>query len=191
LSGLDGNDLLSGLGGNDTLDGGVGADHLLGGDGNDSLVGGGDNDTLEGGAGADSMLGGSGNDMLKGGAGNDTLDGGAGRDTLNGGTGADQFVFHDGDFGSTNATADVIYGFSSVEGDKVDLQGVDANTLLGGDQAFSFIGTDGFHNVAGELRYQEVGGNTYVYADLDGDGHSDLAIMLGGTHALTGGDFIL
>jgi hypothetical protein len=100
-------------------------------------------------------------------------------------------VFHDGDLGTNSSTADVIKDFSSAEGDKINLQGVDANSLLSGDQSFTFIGTDSFHGVAGELRYVEVNGNTMIYADLDGDGHGDIAIMVSGTHTLTSGDFIL
>ena len=164
---------------------------LLTGTGNLSGTGNELNNSITGNSGANMLSGLAGDDTLVGGAGNDKLDGGSGRDILTGGTGADQFVFHDGDLGTTGATADVIKDFSSAEGDKINLQGVDANALLGGDQSFTFIGTDSFHGVAGELRAVEVNGNTMIYADLDGDGHSDVAIMVSGSHALTSGDFIL
>jgi Ca2+-binding RTX toxin-like protein len=164
---------------------------LLTGTGNVSGVGNDLNNSITGTSGANLLSGLGGDDYLTGGAGNDQIDGGAGRDTLIGGTGADQFVFHDGDLGTNSSTADVIKDFSSAEGDKINLQGVDANSLLSGDQSFTFIGTDSFHGVAGELRYVEVNGNTMIYADLDGDGHGDIAIMVSGTHTLTSGDFIL
>jgi Ca2+-binding RTX toxin-like protein len=164
---------------------------LLTGTGNISGVGNDLNNSITGNSGANLLSGLGGDDYLTGGAGNDQIDGGAGRDTLIGGTGADQFVFHDGDLGTNSSTADVIKDFSSAEGDKINLQGVDANSLLSGDQSFTFIGTDSFHGVAGELRYVEVNGNTMIYADLDGDGHGDIAIMVSGTHTLTSGDFIL
>jgi Ca2+-binding RTX toxin-like protein len=174
LNGLGGNDTLNGAAGNDTLDGGLANDSLSGGDGNDTL------------------LGGQGTDTLNGGVGSDWLEGGAARDILTGGTGADQFVFRDGDFGNSQATADKITDFSSVDGDKINLQFVDANTLLSGDQGFSFIGTSAFDgHTAGQLRYEQINGFTFVEGDMDGDGHADMMIRLTGPHTLTGGDFVL
>jgi Ca2+-binding RTX toxin-like protein len=174
LNGLGGNDTLNGAAGNDTLDGGLANDSLSGGDGNDTL------------------LGGQGTDTLNGGVGSDWLEGGAARDILTGGTGADQFVFRDGDFGNSQATADKITDFSSVDGDKINLQFVDANTLLSGDQGFSFIGTSAFDgHTAGQLRYEQINGFTFVEGDMDGDGHADMMIRVTGTHTLTGGDFVL
>lgn len=147
---------------------------------------------LKGGAGDDKVYGGAGTDTLNGGTGNDWLEGGAQRDVFIGGDGADSFVFRDGDFaGLTAATSDRISDFSQAQGDKIRLNLVDANTLLDGDQAFQFIGTNGFSNTAGELRYQEINGNTYVYGDTNGDGVADFMIQLIGSHALTGGDFVI
>jgi hypothetical protein len=51
-------------------------------------------------------------------------------------------------------------------------------------------GTGAFTGNAGELRYQELNGNTYVYGDTDGDGTADFTICLTGSHTLASGDFI-
>jgi len=146
---------------------------------------------IQGNGGANVLTGNAGADQLSGGAGNDVLDGGADRDVLTGGTGADQFVFHDGDLGNSQNSADKIADFSSSEGDKIDLHFMDADTTTSGDQAFSFIGTSAFDGHAGELRYVEINGTTFVQGDTNGDGHADFMIRLVGTHALTSGDFVL
>jgi restriction endonuclease Mrr len=57
--------------------------------------------------------------------------------------------------------------------------------------ASGFIGTAAFSKTAGELRYQEIGGNTYVSGDTNGDGLADFLIRLAGSHALTSSDFVL
>jgi Ca2+-binding RTX toxin-like protein len=144
--------------------------------------------TLIGNTGANKLYGLAGNDTLSGGAGADWLEGGAGQDGLSGGADNDSFVFRDGDFaGLTTSTCDEIKDFTS--GDKIRLNFVDANTLLGGDQAFSFIGTGAFSNTAGQLRYEQISGNTYVEGDTNGDGIADFMIKLDGLHTLVGGDF--
>jgi Ca2+-binding RTX toxin-like protein len=130
--------------------------------------------------------------VLRGNSAANILTGGAGADDLRGGTGADTFVFRDGDFaGLTPSTADRIIDFSHSEGDRIDLRQVDADSGLDGTQHFSFIGSDSFHDVAGELRYEIINGNTYVYGDTNGDGLADLMIRLDGSHALVSGDFIV
>jgi Ca2+-binding RTX toxin-like protein len=126
--------------------------------------------------------------------GNDTIEGGADRDDMTGGIGADTFLFRDGDFsGTTFATADIIRDFSSAEGDHLNLAFVDANTSNGAgtNEAFSFIGTAAFSHTAGELRYEQISGYTYVYGDTNGDGAADFMVRLDGLHSLTGGDFVL
>lgn len=139
---------------------------------------------ITGNAGANVIHGGAGNDTLVGGAGADTLIGDTGKDTLTGGTGNDTFVFSDGDISS-----DRITDFTSGQ-DKIDLSGVDANTLLSGDQGFTFIGTGAFSDTAGELRYEQISGNTYVSGDMNGDGIADFLIKLDGLHTLNGTDFV-
>lgn len=147
---------------------------------------------IRGNAGANRLLGEGGNDELRGGAGSDWIEGGAGRDKMFGGGDADTFVFRDGDFaGLTKSSCDTINDFRQAQGDRIDLQAVDANSLDDGDQEFQFIGTGGFSNVAGELRYEIVSGQTYVYGDTNGDAVADFMFRIKGPHTLTDGDFVI
>lgn len=152
--------------------------------------------TLTGNSGNNILKGLGGNDILNGGAGADQLIGGTGMDTMTGGTGNDRFVFADGDFSSKTSTgADVIVDFTP--GDKIDLSLVDAVSTATpynqpGDQAFVFIGHNRFHIQTGrELRYDVVGGNTYIYGNVNGDTTADFCIKLLGIHTLTSADFVL
>ena len=146
---------------------------------------------IRGGGGNDKLFGLGGADSIDGGTGNDWIEGGAGRDSYHGGTGADRFVFRTGDFGGNSAaTADVIQDFGDAEGDVVSLYLVDASTAAAGDQPFAFIGTSAFHHSAGELRYEQISGNTYVQGDTNGDGIADFWIRVDGLHTLASDDFI-
>jgi Ca2+-binding RTX toxin-like protein len=183
LAGNGGNDLLSGLAGDDTLEGGHGNDILEGGIGIDELYGSFGEDVLQGGAG---------NDTIRGDDGNDTITGGSGKDNMAGGLGADRFVFANGDFGGrTSSTADLILDFKQAEADRIDLKLVDARSAVAGDQAFVFIGTAAFHNVAGELRFVQGTSSTVVQGDVNGDGIADFWITLTGSITLTAADFVL
>lgn len=151
---------------------------------------------LTGNAANNTLQGLAGNDFLIGGNGNDALVGGTGFDTMTGGTGNDRFVFDDGDFASKTATgADVIVDFA--KGDKIDLALVDAISSSTpynepGDQAFVFIGHNRFPIETGRsLRYDVVGGNTYVYGNVNGDSIADFCIKIVGSHTLTSSDFVL
>ncbi len=192
LRGSGGHDILLGGLGHDLLQGGAGDDDLIGGAGLDDLYGGDGSDVLEGDAGADWLFGNAGRDFLVGGGGNDLLRGGAGTDDLEGGTGADRFEFDDGELGGlTRATADYIEDFSRAEGDRIDLRLVDAKTGVVGDQAFRFIGSQGFTGTAGDLRYYTANGDTFVTGDTNGDRQADFLIYLEGTLSLNAGDFLL
>jgi serralysin len=132
--------------------------------------------------------GGAGNDVIVGSAGNDTIWGGAGQDTLTGGGGDDTFYFQA--IGHTSKAApDLITDFGA--GDRIDLSAIDANTLVAGDQEFSFVGTAAFTKVAGELRYEIVSGQTLIQGDVNGDGKHDFQIVLGNGYVPGAGDFIL
>ncbi len=156
--------------------------------GNDTLTGGNGDDTLNGNAGNDTLLGGYGRDTLNGGDGNDILIGGLGGDTLTGGAGTDNFKFNSlaelGDYYSGSAHK-TITDFTA--GDKIDLSGVDANSNLSGNQAFTFV-TD-FTGVAGQLMQ---GGGGEIYGDVDGDFSTDFVIYLtGSVPNLTAASFVL
>lgn len=165
------------------------------GTGNDlgnGIVGNAGANILYGQGGSDILQGMEGADVLKGGDDNDVVNGGAGRDRLYGEAGADIFAFRDGDFpGLTTSTCDQIHDFSQLQGDMIRLDEVDANTLLDGDQGFSFLGNNAFTGTAGELRSYQSSGNTYVQGDTDGDGIGDFLIRLDGLHTLQASDFLI
>ena len=193
-------DLLYGNGGADKLFGGAGNDILFGDAGNDSLFGGSSNDRLIGNAGADLLYGGSGKDVLNGGGGSDTLSGGMrndrliggkGQDFLAGGAGSDTFVFKSAAETAPGLHRDHITDFTPGGPDVIDLSHIDAQTGVSGNQAFDFIGPAGFSGTKGELRAHNVGANSIVEGDTNGDGHADFSIQVDGVHNLDGGDFIL
>ncbi|WP_119392848.1 calcium-binding protein [Taklimakanibacter lacteus] len=174
---------VQGSGYDDTLIGNSGANRLMGLNGSDTLNGSGGDDRLEGGNGADT---------LNGGANNDTLIGGANRDVMTGGSGADKFAyFSTSETGIGPSARDLITDFSRAQGDKIDLSGIDANVNLAGNQAFVFIGDDGFNDVAGELHYGHDDGNTIISGDTDGDGNSDFRIEVAGIFDPIASDFVL
>ncbi len=156
-----------------------------------TISGSGGNDVLSGLAGDDTLRGKGGRDTLLGGAGEDLLDGGVGKDTMTGGADRDVFQFRDGDFGATRALADVITDFSRPDNEKINLNLVDANTVAGGNQAFTFIGNGAFTGVAGQLHFAQQAGTTYVEGDTNGDGTADFVIALTGTINLVATDFVL
>jgi Ca2+-binding RTX toxin-like protein len=153
LEGFAGNDQIFAEAGNDTLDGGEGVDLLSGGlgldilygqGGNDTLLGGADKDWLVGGAGRDHLIGSDGKDSLYGSSDNDKLTGGRDADALYGGSGADEFIFVSiKDSTAAKSGRDTIFDFSTRQKDKIELLAIDANSKKGGNQAFTFIGTQG------------------------------------------------
>ena len=70
--------------------------------------------------------------------------------------------------------------------DKIDLATIDANTELGGNQAFKFIGAQAFHRTAGELRYA----NHILQAGVNGDGRADFEVSVN-ENVLATANFIL
>ena len=147
-------------------------------------------DTVFGRDGHDNIQGMAGDDELYGEGGNDTITGGAGADRLSGGLGKDQFTYNSASE-SSGAAIDMITDFSRSQGDKISLSAIDANSLVSSNQAFTFIGSAAFSNVAGQLRYETSGGVTTISGDINGDGVADLQIQLSGSIALIASDFIL
>lgn len=208
---------LNGSSGNDTLTGAGGADRLIGGSGNDtasystaskgvtvnlsktsSNTGDAKGDSYSsienlGGSNFSDKLTGNGSDnSLKGYSGNDTLVGGGGEDDLYGGSGKDSFIFKSvNDLSKSKSATDTIFDFSRSQGDKIDFSDMDSNVKVGGNQAFSFIGTQSFHKKAGELRFVKESSDTYIYGDRNGDGKSDFVLHLDDAIKLVKGDFIL
>ncbi|WP_262298134.1 calcium-binding protein [Microvirga sesbaniae] len=147
------------------------------------------------------ITGNAGSNHIWGSGGNDILNGMGGKDHLSGGRGSDTFVFNSAE----DAQGDIIEDFNSFDDpytlqgrDRIDLSAIDAMTKLPGDQAFTFIGTERFHNVPGELHYYHPGvvygrnwGDTYISGDTNGDGKADFAIKLPGWQMPSTDDFIL
>ena len=212
------NNILYAAAGNNVLDGGLGSDtasyqyatagvmvslastvaQTTGSSGSDTLLnienltGSNFADTLTGNASSNILNGGIGADTLNGGAGNDVLTGGLGADQLTGGTGADRFDFNLlTETGLTSTTWDTITDFKTSEGDKIDLQGVDANTALAGDQAFTFIGMVSTFtgDATGQLRFDAA--THILYGSTDADTAAEFAIVLTGVSSLAGTDLVL
>ncbi len=175
-AGGDQSDAFNGGGGNDTLSGAGGADGLNGEDGADSLFGG---------TGADLIAGGGGDDVMMGGDQGDRLTGNAGRDTLTGGLAADTFVFRLLSDSAKN-TPDLITDLAN--SDVIDLSMIDANSTVGGDQAFVIVGA--FTGAAGQAVLAFAAGTTTLSLDVDGDSKADSVIAMTGDHD-THGAFVL
>ena len=189
--GGDGNDTMYGNGQADPMSGQGGNDTLYGGDGNDQLSGGEGSDRIYGGNDRDDISAGNGDDVVYGEAGDDRIIGGSGVDIMHGGAGADRFDINSlSDTGNTLATSDRILDFNQAQGDRINLFGVDANTNVAGNDAFSFIGTASF-SAAGQLRYEVANGRTVVSGDVNGDGVADFFIRLDGMLTLTSDAFTL
>lgn len=216
LQGGDGKDTLDGGADVDVLEGGLGSDtyYVTAGDTVTELADQGTTDTvvstiswvlethvetlvLSGAAAIDgtgnnaknALVGNGAANVLSGLDGNDILIGGLGADTLIGGSGKDLFVFDQADLDGSDV--DVVSDFVSGSGDMLYLYGMDANSGLAGDQAFAFIGTAAFGNVAGELRYTVSGADLVLEADMDGDGTADFSLSMLNINSLVASDFLL
>ncbi len=141
--------------------------------------------TLRGNGGNDILIGSEDSDRLFGGNGNDGLNGGFGSDYLHGGAGADVYAF---DLRSLMepTTVDRIVGFSQAEGDVIDFTLLDTIEHID-----AFVGTSAFSGSAREVRYQQVGANTFVQVDWDADGTADFSIRVDGVVNFVAGDFVL
>jgi len=131
-------------------------------------------------------IGNSAANLLNGGAGNDFLTGGGGKDSLTGGAGADAFIFT-ALTDSAVATPDLITDFTWADGDYIDLSALDANSILAGDQAFSFVSA--FSKQAGQamLSYDATTKITTFSADVNGDGVADFVLQITGQQDATHG----
>lgn len=139
----------------------------------------------------ENAVGGSGGDTIVGNAVGNVITGGTGFDKMTGLGGADTFIFFKGDTRSTRSTADTITDFHHTDGDIIDFTHRDANSVLAGDQAFTFIGNQAFHKVAGELHTIQEANDTWIEGDTNGNGKADFIIHLTGSIQLQSTDFHL
>lgn len=162
--------------------------NLTSGAGADAITGRFLDDTIATAIGNDTIDGGDGNDSVNAGAGVDTLYGSRGIDQLTGGAGADDFIYSKlADSGVANNSVDFIIDFQAGI-DDLDVSALDANNSnMDGNQAFTFIGAAGFHNVKGELR--AIAGT--VEADINGDAIADFRVNISNGASLGANDIVL
>jgi hypothetical protein len=101
--------------------------------------------------------------QITGNAGANVITGGLGVDSMNGGGGADRYDF--------NAVAESPYPGSPdtvtwESGDLIDLSTIDANPLVAGDQAFTFIGTAAF-TAPGQVHTRTISGLTGILVEIN------------------------
>lgn len=173
-------------------------EHAKGGSGSDVIIGNNVANNLLGGRGADKLTGGFGNDKLYGGVsadvlsgqgGNDILIGGGGADRMDGGDGRDVFDYNRlNETGRTTGTADTITGFVSGT-DRIDLQTLDANAALDGNQSFTFIGGAAFDgsDATGQVRFR----SGVLYGSTDADTTAEFVINLTGVASINAADLLL
>lgn len=147
---------------------------------------------INGGDGIDQIRGGFLGDTIDGGIGNDKIMGLAGSDILTGGDGADQFRYLFTNDSLTGSGADQIMDFQAGT-DTLDFRALDANPNIAGRQTLTFIDGQAFSaNGTAEVRWADLGADLRVYVDLDGNGTSDMEMLLvgAGTQTLTATDFV-
>ena len=135
------------------------------------------------------MIGRAGNDILKGNRGADIIQGDGGRDLMFAGTDEDRdvFVFLDVSDTAVGSARDRIYQFDSGE-DQINLVNIDADTSLGGDQAFTFSLAG---PAANAIWLVANGSHQIVAGDVTGDGVQDFEIWVLNVGGLTTADFVL
>jgi Ca2+-binding RTX toxin-like protein len=113
-----------------------------------------------------------------------------GLDLLIGGGGNDRFVWTGrNESGVAGDEADKVQNFTPGE-DLLVVSPIDANEMIAGNQAFTFIGTGAF-TAAGQVRYFTSGLDTYIQFNVDdvlvassGDVDSEMTIHLLGTYTV-------
>ncbi|WP_162003423.1 M10 family metallopeptidase C-terminal domain-containing protein [Microvirga tunisiensis] len=132
------------------------------------------------------LTGNAGSNVIDGGRLNDVINGKGGKDVLTVGADKDTFVFDT----AKEANGDVITDFENGL-DRINLSHIDADVNADGQQSFTFIGTERFHNVPGELHVYHVKDDTYLSGDTNGDGRAEFAVNMLGYLKLSGADLIL
>ncbi|MCB1352627.1 MAG: M10 family metallopeptidase [Rhodobacteraceae bacterium] len=157
-------------------------ERAIGGAGDDVIRGNQARNTLIGGDGDDRLSGADAADVLRGGRGADKLAGGAGGDILIGGWGSDVFRFTapaDSRPGAPDHIragdgASAFQGAGRPGGDRIDLSGIDANTLRSGNQAFRL---DDSHDT-GTIWLRNKGSATFVLGNTDRDDTAEFRIVI-------------
>ena len=159
-----------------------------GGNGGGGHGGGGDppptgDQTLTGTDRKDRLEGGDGDDRLSGSGGNDQLAGGRGSDTLSGGDGADTFKVMD--------AADTLEGLDRVTDYETGVDSISFAKKFAADEFnFASFDEDDFDAAVdlvndafaagSEVAAVQIGDDLVIFADVDGDGAYDAAVVLVG-----------
>jgi hypothetical protein len=130
--------------------------------------------------------------VIEGGTDTDMFVAGRARELFSAGTGADTFIFNSASFSPVGPKHDIIFNFSHVAGDKIDM-----HHILAAGHHLVFIGTHTFAHyhtlhpgVVGMVRFTP--GAHQLQATVDGDFSApDLMVSLPGVAALHAGDLIL
>jgi Ca2+-binding RTX toxin-like protein len=143
---------------------------------------------IDGGAGNDTITGSAGNDTLIGGDGNDTVIGGRGNDTATLGNGNDTFIWNPGDGSDTvdgGAGTDTLVFNGSNAGENIDISANGSHARL-----FRDVGNVTMDlNSIEHIQLAALGGaDTISVDDLTGTGVTQVAIDLGATPGVQGGD---
>ncbi|HYI65014.1 MAG TPA: M10 family metallopeptidase C-terminal domain-containing protein [Allosphingosinicella sp.] len=126
-----------------------------------------------------------------GGAGGDRLIANQAANRLTGGAGNDTFQWKTGSDAGIGVLADRITDFLS-GADKIDLGDVDSySSTPSTNDTFTFIGTGAFTRAPNQLRYEVIGGEAHIFADLNANGVADFEIVLTNVTTLVSTDFIL
>jgi RTX calcium-binding nonapeptide repeat (4 copies) len=177
IFGCGGADTITGGGLDDAIHGGVGADLLFGGRGSDKLIGGRGDDVLSGSDDNDAIFGGQGNDRIFGGEGSDRLEGGLGFDAIFGGDdrSVDTFVFTAIEESLVGEDRDTIFLFNP-RFDVLDIQTLDANTSVDGNQEFVW---GGFASGANSVWLTANRKGIILSGDVNGDAVADFEVYFG------------
>jgi len=152
--------------------------------------------TISGSGFADTINGDAGANTLSGLDGDDTVFGGLGNDVLTGGEGVDTFVYGTVTE-SAPALSDRITDFDSALREKLDLGAIDANTAIGGNQAFRWLGAIASPTAAidqGQLAffYDAALNRSFVLGNTNsGAGVADFRVQLDLVSSLSADNFVL
>jgi Ca2+-binding RTX toxin-like protein len=147
--------------------------------------------SLLGNAAANILDGMAGNDILTGGNGNDILIGGLGKDKLVGGNDADIFKFNAILESVNNTNRDTITDFLTIQGDKIDLSMIDADSSTAIDNAFSVLNVGAFNGSFVNTANLFFDSSSHIlYGNNDSDEAADFSILLTGVSTLTISDIL-
>lgn len=118
---------------------------------------------------------------------------GGGLDTVAGLAGLDRFIFRPQALGPAASNATTLTDFSRAAGENLDLALIDAIASTGADDTFTFLPLAGapFTNIAGQLRWEDLGAQRLIQGDVNGDSVADLTIRLAAAGPVDAAWFVL